>query len=160
MNRISLAQQGISANLAVRAAQPEDAAAIAALYRLLTGNPAVNVTPERLRAIAAHDDHHLLAAEMKGKVCGTIMLTFCMDAMFGEQPFTVVENVIVDPECRGCGIGAALFAQAETMSIARMSSKIMLLSAAERTDAHAFFERIGYAGDKKRGFIKYRRQFS
>ncbi|HIV72719.1 MAG TPA: hypothetical protein H9903_17415, partial [Candidatus Aquabacterium excrementipullorum] len=39
-------------------------------------------------------------------------------------------------------------------------SKIMLLSSIERTEAHAFFERAGYTGSTKKGFVKYRRQFT
>ncbi|HYP30558.1 MAG TPA: hypothetical protein VES00_01715 [Burkholderiaceae bacterium] len=42
----------------------------------------------------------------------------------------------------------------------RDCSKSMLLSAAERLDAHRFFERRGYAGDRKRGFVKYRQAFA
>jgi hypothetical protein len=34
-------------------------------------------------------------------------------------------------------------------------SKIMLLSSIHRTQAHAFFERAGFKGDSKRGFVKY-----
>lgn len=32
---------------------------------------------------------------------------------------------------------------------------IMLLSSSHRTGAHAFFERVGFISDKKRGFVKY-----
>ncbi|MGQ5523592.1 hypothetical protein ACUHMQ_10050 [Chitinimonas sp. PSY-7] len=35
----------------------------------------------------------------------------------------------------------------------------MLLSSTEREDAHRFFEQNAYQGDRKRGFVKYRRSF-
>jgi len=35
-------------------------------------------------------------------------------------------------------------------------SKIMLLSAAHRIDAHRFFSSLGYEQDRKVGFVKYR----
>jgi hypothetical protein len=35
----------------------------------------------------------------------------------------------------------------------------MFLSSAEREQAHRFFERMGFAGALKRGFVKYRRHF-
>jgi hypothetical protein len=37
--------------------------------------------------------------------------------------------------------------------------KIMLLSSVSRVNAHRFFEHVGFRGDRKRGFIKYRSQF-
>jgi N-acetylglutamate synthase-like GNAT family acetyltransferase len=144
----------------IREAAARDAISINSLYQLLSANQAINVKPERIVAIANHDDHFLLVAEIEKNVCGTAFMSFCMDAMFGEQPFTVIENVIVAPARQHCGIGKKLLAQIEAMSIARASSKIMLLSSSEREAAHAFFRENGYASDKKRGFVKYRSQFS
>ncbi len=34
-------------------------------------------------------------------------------------------------------------------------TKRMLLSSTMRGEAHAFFSRIGFDGEKKRGFVKY-----
>lgn len=36
----------------------------------------------------------------------------------------------------------------------------MLLSASQRFDSHAFFEKQGFKGAIKRGFVKYRSAFS
>jgi N-acetylglutamate synthase-like GNAT family acetyltransferase len=145
--------------ITVREATPNDADSLNTLYRLLTANAAVNVRPDRIAAIAKHDDHFLLIAEIDNHVCGTVFTSFCMDAMFGEQPFTVIENIVIDMSWRRHGVGRKLLATVEAMSIARTSSKMMLLSAIEREFAHAFFQKIGFASDKKRGFVKYRSQF-
>ncbi|MFK4135844.1 GNAT family N-acetyltransferase [Pseudomonas luteola] len=77
--------------------------------------------------------------------------------MFGFQPFAVVENVIVDEAQRGTGVGRQLIRTIEQRCIDKDCSKIMLLSSAHRIQAHAFFERAGFKGDSKRGFVKYRR---
>lgn len=146
--------------VSIREATANDADSISALYQLLTPGKAVNVMPERLAAIADHHDNFLLVAEIEGVVCGTVFVCFCMDAMYGEQPFTLVENVVIAPAWRQQGIGTQLFSRVETMSIERASSKIMLLSSVEREPAHAFFRQIGFSSDKKRGFVKYRSQFS
>lgn len=147
-------------HLIIREAIADDADSIRDLYRLLTPGGAIDVKPQRICAIGNHDDHYLLVAEIDGKVCGTLLLSFCMDAMYGDRPFALVENVVVDPAMRQIGVGRKLFAQVEAISIARASSKIMLLSSVERESAHAFFHRIGFSSDKKRGFVKYRSQFS
>ena len=80
--------------------------------------------------------------------------------MFNTQPFAVVENVIVDQGVRSKGIGAALLRAVEAQSKAANCSKIMLLSSSQRTEAHRFFERLGFTSGAKLGFVKYSRSFA
>jgi N-acetylglutamate synthase-like GNAT family acetyltransferase len=143
----------------VRRARAEDAASVQALYRQLVGNPAVQVLPERLHELAVDPAHMALVAEHEGAVRGTLLLNLCADIMFGRQPFALIENIVVDESCRDIGVGAALMNHAEALCREVGCSKIMLLSSQARTDAHRFFERHGYDGDAKHGFVKYRRQF-
>ena len=145
----------------VRRARAHDAVEVARLYAQLVDNPALCVLPERLEHLHAHADAALLVAEAgpAGLLSGTVFVAWCPDAMFGRRPFAVVENIVVDAASRGHGVGAALLAEVERLSLERDCSKIMLLSAVERPDAHRFFERQGYAGDRKRGFVKYRSAF-
>ena len=144
----------------VRLAQPDDSAAIAALYLELVDNPQVQVLPERLATLAEHADHALLVAEAGGRIVGTAHLMFCLDAMFGLQPYALVENVVVAAAARGQGVGKVLMDAIEARCRDRTCSKIMLLSSATRSDAHRFFARAGFQGDVKRGFVKYRRDFA
>jgi N-acetylglutamate synthase-like GNAT family acetyltransferase len=146
--------------IVIREATASDADAINFLYFSLTANKSVNVKAERITAIAQHDDHFLFVAEIGDKVCGTVFMSFCMDAMFGEQPFTVVENIIVASDSRQRGVDAKLLAHVEAISTLRGSSKIMLLSSTERETAHVFFQRAGFSSGKKRAFVKYRSQFT
>ncbi len=144
----------------VRRAVSADAAAIQALYHELVGNTGVSVLPERVADMARDQRTALLVAEEEGAVVGTALVSLCMDAMFGTQPFAVVENVVVSHSRRGSGIGAALMEEVERFCLAAQCSKIMLLSSAHRHDAHRFLEREGYCGSAKKGFVKYRRQFA
>ena len=143
----------------VRRAQADDADEVARLYAQLVANPTVRVLPERLAELASASDTALFVVERAGRLAGTVLVTLCADVMFGRRPFAVVENIVVDAEARGQGIGAALLSEVDRFCLAADCSKIMLLSAAERGDAHRFFERAGYAGDRKRGFVKYRNAF-
>lgn len=93
-------------------------------------------------------------------VVGSALLSLCMDVMFEDQPFAVVENVIVESTCRNLGVGAVLLRKVENIARDRHCSKIMLLSSASRDDAHRFFARHGYQERSKRGFVKYRREFN
>jgi GNAT superfamily N-acetyltransferase len=143
----------------VRPARPSDSHRIAELYTQLVENPAVKVLPERIAQISDEPNTALFVCERDGVVEGTALVSLCSDVMFGFQPFAVVENIVVNQALRGKGLGAALLQHIETFCLSRDCSKIMLLSAFQRTDAHRFFERAGYAGHAKRGFIKYRRRF-
>jgi len=144
---------------AVRRARSQDAGEVARLYAQLVANPALDVRPERLAELATSADAALFVADRGDRLAGTVLVALCPDAMFGRRPFAVVENIVVDAAARGQGIGGALLAAVERFCLAADCSKIMLLSAIERADAHAFFERQGYAGDRKRGFVKYRGAF-
>ena len=144
----------------VRRASAGDAAAIYSLYRQLVSNPAVSISPEHLQRLSKSKHHFVLVAEKRNQVRGTVLLSLCEDIMFNTQPFAVVENVIVDQAARCQGIGAALLLEVEAQCKASDCPKIMLLSSSQRTEAHQFFERQGFTGGAKLGFVKYRRSFA
>jgi len=146
--------------LDVRQAGPDDAACIQGLYRQLVDNPAVHVSPARLQEIADDPQTLLLVCDVDGVLRATALVSLCRDAMFGTRPFAVIENFVVAAECRNAGIGEFLMRHVERFCADRACSKIMLLSAIARADAHRFYEKLGFHGDRKRGFVKYSREFS
>jgi N-acetylglutamate synthase-like GNAT family acetyltransferase len=145
--------------ITIRHALPEDAVRIAVLYAQLVGDSEIAVLPERIAEVLKDEKTGLFVSIFNGVVNGTVLVSLCSDVMFKFQPFAVVENVVVDSVCRGQGIGAALLSHIEGFCLAHDCSKIMLLSSACRKDAHLFFERSGFVGSSKRGFVKYRRSF-
>ena len=139
----------------IREAEPADAPAIEALYRTFVRNSAIRVLRTRVAAIRADTMNFLLVADDTGRIVGTAHLTMCMDAMFADAPYAVLENVVVTPDARHGGIGRALLARVDEIARANECTKIMLLSSTERADAHRFFVREGFDDDRKRGFVKY-----
>ncbi|WP_218567894.1 GNAT family N-acetyltransferase [Pseudomonas sp. LTJR-52] len=87
--------------LTVRRAQPDDAGYLQRLYSQLVDSAFITVLPARLEELQHDPVHELLVAEYGGTVIASALLIFCKDAMFGSQPFAVVENVIVDEAQRG-----------------------------------------------------------
>ncbi|MDP5145495.1 GNAT family N-acetyltransferase [Shewanella sp. ULN5] len=144
----------------VRKAKPEDALRLSELYNQLVNNPAVKVDPEQIQALYDDERSMLFVCEYQGDVVGSVLVSLCSDVMFRKQPFAVVENVIVDAVARGLGIGSTLFKEIEAFCFNSNCSKIMLLSSAERSDSHTFFEKQGFKGSVKRGFVKYRTAFA
>jgi N-acetylglutamate synthase-like GNAT family acetyltransferase len=140
----------------VRRARADDAAALAELYRaLVPGDPHIAVDAAQLAALEADRFSQIWVVELDGALCGTAFLTLCRDAMYGDQPFGVVENVVVAESARGRGAGRALLSELERAARAAHCTKLMLLSSSARREAHAFFRHLGYDGERKRGFVKY-----
>jgi N-acetylglutamate synthase-like GNAT family acetyltransferase len=140
----------------VRRAQQRDAPSIEALYRLLVpGDNNVSVDPKHVAALENDPSNQLLVVEIGGIVAGSAFLTVCLDPMYGFQPYGVIENVVVLPVLRRHGVGAALMNAIEQAARAARCTKLMLLSSRSRSDAHAFFIRVGFDGERKRGFVKY-----
>jgi N-acetylglutamate synthase-like GNAT family acetyltransferase len=140
----------------VRRARADDVASIESLYRLLVpADRNIHVDARRVRELENDPGNYLFVLEADGVVRGTAFLTICLDSMYGFLPYGVVENIIVEPTLRGAGGGRALMEAIEDTARAKRCTKIMLLSSSARTDAHAFFVRLGFDGEKKRGFVRY-----
>jgi GNAT superfamily N-acetyltransferase len=152
-------QQGRQRPWVLRRARGSDACGVQALYAQFVNNPALQVCPKRLDSLADDPDHHLWVAEAEGRLWGTVLLCLCRDVMFGDRPFAVLENLVVDAQARGQGLGRALLAEVEALCAARHASKIMITSGSHRAAAHGFFLRQGYCAETKKSFIKYQRDF-
>jgi hypothetical protein len=82
-----------------------------------------------------------------------VLVSLCLDVMYGNQPFAVAENLAVDSQHRGKGLGEKLLREVERFCLREDCSKIMLMSSATRVDAHRFFERMGFRSDYPRALI-------
>jgi GNAT superfamily N-acetyltransferase len=56
----------------------------------------------------------------------------------------------------GQGVGSALFKEIEIFCVNTHCSKIMPLSSAQRSVPHTFFEKQGFKGAVKLGFVNYK----
>jgi GNAT superfamily N-acetyltransferase len=147
----------VMSELIVREATGKDAGELTDLLRLLTDDSKVAVVPERLEDVRNRSDSFVFLAESSEGLVGTVQVTLCPDVMYRFQPYAVLENVFVREEKRGLGIGRAMITEVEKLCLANDCSKIMFLSSINRESAHRFFQSLGYDGDSKRGFIKYRK---
>jgi GNAT superfamily N-acetyltransferase len=141
-----------------REARSEDAPAIERLYRILVpGDDRIRLRPERIARIHRDPDNFLFVVDDERlHVCATAFATLCLDPMYGDLPYAVLENIVVDPAGRGEGVGSFLLSEVEGFCRERSCTKIMLLSSAWRGEAHRFFEERGFSRHRKVGFVKYR----
>jgi len=117
-------------------------------------------SPDGLRSrqawdeIVAREDHAALVAEVDGTVVGTLHLVVVPTLTHDGAPWAIVENMVVDEDGRGHGVGTARMGEAERRARAAGCYKVQLLSAVDRSGAHAFYERQGFEL-RARGYRKY-----
>ncbi|ATY31686.1 GNAT family N-acetyltransferase [Sphingomonas psychrotolerans] len=96
-------------------------------------------------AIAADPDQLLVAAELEGRVVGTLQLYFLPGLSFRGAWRGQIEAVRIARDLRGRGYGEQLIAWAVARCRERDCLLVQLTSSSTRTDAHRFYERLGWA---------------
>lgn len=94
--------------------------------------------------IAASPNDTLWVAEVEGRVVGTFQLTLVRTLVHRARLRAIVESVHVASALRGRGIGAAMMRRAVEEARRRGAGVVQLTSNRRRTDAHRFYERLGF----------------
>ena len=95
----------------------------------------------RMRAVPGLS---LRVAESGGRIVGTYTILRMPGLAHGGACSAVVENVVVDRRERGRGIGRILLDDAMEVAARWGCYKLALSSNGRRTDAHRFYERLGF----------------
>jgi GNAT superfamily N-acetyltransferase len=95
--------------------------------------------------IDADPGQHLVVAERDGRVVGTVQLTVIPGLSRRGATRALIEAVRVHREERGGGLGTQLIEWAVEEARRRGCAVVQLTSDATRTDAHRFYERLGFA---------------
>ena len=91
-------------------------------------------------------------AKEKGKIIASCYICIIPNLTRGGKSIGFIENVITDIEYRGKGIGKNIIKNAIKYAKEQNCYKILLQSGNKRTDAHGFYESIGFDGESKRAF--------
>ncbi|RSK55178.1 GNAT family N-acetyltransferase [Bacillus canaveralius] len=84
------------------------------------------------------------AANDAGVFTGTFTLIVCENFGHGGLKFAIAENVVVHPEFKRMGIGKAMMAKALEIAAKHGCYKLMLSSNEKRTEAHFFYDDLGF----------------
>jgi ribosomal protein S18 acetylase RimI-like enzyme len=124
-----------------RRAQPEDAAAIAALvnrayakYVLRIGRKPMPMLADYADAIRRHD---VWVAESDGTIVAALVL-------IPEAETLLIENIAVDPAHQGGGLGRTLMTFAESEARRQGYASIRLYTNEKMTENIAIYGRLGY----------------
>jgi GNAT superfamily N-acetyltransferase len=126
----------------IRAASLADAPALSALVAEL-GYPTPEATIATRLDGLLHAGETVLVAERTGDIVG--LLTLHVTPVL-HRPTAVgrLTALVVAERARGAGVGRALVNAAEHVLASRGCALVEVTSNRRRTDAHAFYERLGY----------------
>ncbi|MFF3174207.1 GNAT family N-acetyltransferase [Streptomyces sp. NPDC057900] len=96
------------------------------------------------RRLAGDPNQHLMVAVRAGRIVGTLQLTVIPGLSRRGSTRSVVEGVRVHQDERGSGLGTLLMRWAVDESRRQECRLVQLTSDASRTDAHRFYERLGF----------------
>ncbi|MFE2727708.1 GNAT family N-acetyltransferase [Kitasatospora sp. NPDC059327] len=137
-------------DLTIRRAGTDDLPAIVAM---LADDPlgAARESPDDLTPylaafarIEADPHQHLVVAERAGRTVGTLQLTVVPGLSRKGSTRTIIEAVRIHADERGTGLGTDLIRWAIDRSRELGSDLVQLTSDVTRTDAHRFYERLGF----------------
>ncbi|MEU6384980.1 GNAT family N-acetyltransferase [Streptomyces bauhiniae] len=137
-------------DLDIRSATPDD---IPAIVALLADDPlgAQRESPDDLTPyLAAFErldtdpNQHLVVAVRAGRVIGTLQLTIIPGLSRQGATRSLIEAVRIHADERGSGLGGELIQWAIDTSRRLGCQLVQLTSHKKRTDAHRFYERLGF----------------
>jgi len=96
----------------------------------------------RFRAVTQDSDHAVWVALTDDRIVGFLHI-FYRPAL-EKPPEAVVQAMAVDQTRRKSGIGQRLLERAEEWALTRGLHSIALSSQVDRSDAHAFYARLGF----------------
>ncbi|MET9376193.1 GNAT family N-acetyltransferase [Streptomyces sp. NPDC002992] len=94
--------------------------------------------------LARDPNQHLVVAARGSKVVGTLQLTVIPGLSRRGSTRSIIEGVRIHAEERGSGLGTQLIEWAVEESRRQDCQLVQLTSDATRTDAHRFYERLGF----------------
>lgn len=140
--------------LILRNAMVSDARALAKLNREEMGYDfPVEETGKKLQASLENPEKKILVAEIQGRVVGYVHLE-SYDVLYAPHMKNVM-GIAVAREFRRQGVGKALLTAGEAWARETGAVAVRLVSGDARKDAHAFYQSLGYTGNKlQRNFKK------
>ncbi|MFE7564197.1 GNAT family N-acetyltransferase [Kitasatospora sp. NPDC057500] len=137
-------------DLTIRRATGDDLPAIVAMLADdplgATRESPGDLTPYRaaFARIDADPHQHLVVAERSGRTIGTLQLTVVPGLSRKGSTRTIIEAVRIHADERGTGLGTDLIRWAVDRSRELDAELVQLTSDVTRTDAHRFYERLGF----------------
>lgn len=133
-----------------------DLSMVAALMKLnaqLGYERSINEISAQLEKIISLEDHLFLAAVLNDEVAGWVH--FHLVYPITSLTYAEVAGLVVDQSCRMQGVGQTLMQAGEDWTSSQGINVVRVRSRVQRTNAHKFYEHIGYECIKEqKTFVK------
>lgn len=100
-------------------------------------------------------DHHIIVAEIDGKIVSSCVCVIIPNLTHGQQPYAFVENVITDENYRRQGLATKCLDYAKELAVKENCYKLMLLTGSKSESTLKFYEQAGYNRKDKTAFIQW-----
>lgn len=128
------------------------------LYMQLHDNPMPDKTPEIMelwKRILADKDHHIIVAEVDGRIVSSCVCVIIPNLTHNQQPYAFIENVITDEGYRGQGLATQCLNYAKKIAENENCYKMMLLTGSKKESTLNFYRQAGYNSEDKTAFIRW-----
>jgi GNAT superfamily N-acetyltransferase len=139
-----------------REAGPDDFDAILHLYRQLhPTDPVLEDGSDVLafKRILDTPGLHLFVLEADGRIVATTYLNVIPNLTRSAAPYAVIENVVVDEDMRGTGLGKQIMADTLQAAWDAGCYKAMLLTGSRSPATHEFYKACGFSADAKTAYL-------
>jgi GNAT superfamily N-acetyltransferase len=128
--------------ISVRKMDREDVEAVNALSKQLGYPLSIGQTQQNIKAILQSKDHTAYVAEYENKIVGWIGAAQAI--MLEVMPHCEINGLVIDEHHRGMGIGKLLIDKVKQWAKEKGNDKIGLHCNIKRTEAHLFYEHLGF----------------
>ncbi len=132
----------------IRPARKEDIPGLLALYKGLEDgqdwNTELSTAEDKFERLGSYPHFSVYVAEWAGEMVGTFELLIMDNLAHQGACSAIVEDVVVKKGWQGKGIGKAMMEFAMQASREQHCYKMVLSSSIKRTDAHRFYEQLGF----------------
>ncbi|MES2730767.1 MAG: GNAT family N-acetyltransferase [Bacteroidota bacterium] len=141
----------------VRRIKEDELEKLLSLYKHLHANED-EVSPEALseagQRIFTNDSTFIyFVIEKDDLLVSSCNLSIIPNLTRGARSIGLIENVVTHIDYRKQGLGKKVIEHTINYARAKNCYKVMLLSNAHKTEAHQFYERLGFDSGAKKGFI-------
>jgi len=120
----------------------KDAEAVNTLSKQLGYPLSIEQTLQNINAVLQSKDHTAFVAEYQNKIIGWIGAAQAI--MIEVLPHCEINGLVIDEQHRGLGIGKILIDKVKHWAKERGNDKIGLHCNVKRTEAHLFYQHLGF----------------
>ncbi len=132
----------------IRAATEKDVDRLALLCTALGYSTTSAEMATRFSEVEQCDEHAVFVAEAQDQtLVGWVHVYHCK--LLISAPQAIIFGLVVDEQFQRQGIGRSLLEQVERWAVSRNCSTILVRSNMIRTEAHRFYEQVGYKEIKR-----------